>query len=75
MRRLARELNTLAWPGQDEGYAVYFERLPRASRVAGGMGGGVVYADLWLHPELVQLRLADAVKAVLQGGVESTRSV
>lgn len=61
---LLSELDSMAWDDPD-GARVYFESLPTGSEVAGGMGGGLVTSDLWLHPKLNVEE--HAVRRVLSG--------
>ena len=51
LRKLLLELDDLGWADPD-GASVYFESLPVGSGVAGGMGGGLVGPEIWLHPKL-----------------------
>lgn len=64
--RLLRDLDDIAWPGiEDAGSEVLFERLASGATVPGGMGGGRVDDDVWIHPELA--RHAAAIRDVLAG--------
>ena len=65
---LLRDLDQIAWPGNDDDMRqVYFERLSPGSVVSGGMGGGVANADPWIHPEFVSKGLRPAILSVLRG--------
>ena len=65
---LMAELDGLGW--QDlEGAGVHFESQPIGSVVSGGMGGGQVASDVWVHPQLSVSECA--VRAVLQGEARS----
>lgn len=67
---LLRDLDEIAWPGsEDDASSVRFEKLARGSKVPGGMGGGRVEDDVWIHPELT--RHADAIREVLAGKRET----
>ena len=53
LARLLRELDAVAWPGSDPGAAeIGYERLREGESVPGGMGGGKVTGDVWVHEEL-----------------------
>jgi hypothetical protein len=64
VRGLLKEIDDLEW--HDECRAgVFFESLSEGSVVAGGMGGGRVGGDLWIHPRLRDR--GEAIKQVLDG--------
>jgi hypothetical protein len=66
LERLLRALDAIAWPDNDPGGAsVRFERLPAGASVPGGMGGGIVGEDVWVHPELAAY--AEGIAGVLDG--------
>jgi hypothetical protein len=68
LEELLRDLDALAWPGNDPDMArVFYERRRVGSGVSGGMGGGVRAAGPWIHPDLVKLRLGDRIVEVLRG--------
>lgn len=62
---LLRDVDELGWDG--DGSGIRYERLPVGSGVMGGMGGGLVSADIWVHEEYVQLGLDDAIRRVIRG--------
>lgn len=63
---LLRDLDEIAWPGSErDASQVRFERLSGGSNVPGGMGGGRVDDDVWIHAELA--RHAGAIRDVLAG--------
>ena len=65
---LLRDLDTIAWPGNDPDMArVFYERHPLGARIAGGMGGGVVDARGWVHQEFRDLQLEDTIREVIAG--------
>ena len=64
LRVLLSELDALSWADPDSA-RLCFESLPIGSGVAGGMGGGIVTADLWVHPKLQQHEAG--VRNVLRG--------
>jgi hypothetical protein len=64
--RLLRDLDEIAWPGSErDASQMRFERLSGGSKVPGGMGGGRVEDDVWIHPELAR-RTAE-IREVLAG--------
>ncbi len=65
LAELVEELDRIAWAGQ--GADVYYERHKVGDGIVGGMGGGRITDDLWLHEEFVDLGLVDNVRAVLTG--------
>src|SRR4051812_18841606 len=63
---LLRDLDAIAWPGNDhDGARVFYERAAVGKGVAGGMGGGVVLPGVWVHDEFEQLGLGDAIREVI----------
>jgi hypothetical protein len=58
----------IEWPGNDPSTRrIYFESRPPGQGIPGGMGGGKVADEIWIHPRLVQNRFADLIIAVLTG--------
>lgn len=65
---LLRDLDAIAWPGNDRDMArVFYERQPLGARIAGGMGGGVVDVHGWVHQEFRDLQLEDQIREVIAG--------
>jgi hypothetical protein len=64
LEQLLSELDAMAWrdPG---GRSVYYESLPVGAGVAGGMGGGAVVPEVWVHERLRNYETA--IRSVLQG--------
>src|SRR5262249_41746862 len=58
LQQLLSDLNETAWPGQEEGMGVFYERLPVGAGVAGGMGGAAIQGDIWVHQEFDKLGIA-----------------
>jgi hypothetical protein len=66
LARLLRAIDAIAWPENDEGSAsIRYERLRAGDTVPGGMGGGRVSSDAWIHDELAPH--APAIREVLAG--------
>jgi hypothetical protein len=71
---LLRDLDAIAWPGNDRDSArVFYERHPPGARIAGGMGGGVVDARGWVHQEFRDLQLDDQIREVIAGQRDRVR--
>lgn len=65
---LLRDLDSIAWPNNgDDTARVTYERHALGDGVMGGMGGGVVTPDGWVHPEFYRLGIASEIRAVLAG--------
>ncbi len=56
LHELLADVDAREW-ADPEGARVFYERHAADSWVAGGMGGGAVAEDLWVHPRLSGLRL------------------
>lgn len=68
LSELLRDLDEIAWPGNDPDMArVFYERRAVGSGVTGGMGGAVVREGIWIHDEFIKLRLGDAIREVIEG--------
>jgi hypothetical protein len=64
--RLLRDIDEREWPGNDwNSSRVCFERHSVGAVVAGGMGGGLVTLEPWVHPRLESLK--PAIVGVLFG--------
>ncbi len=68
LHRLLADLDAQAWADPDAA-RVYYENLPIGAGVAGGMGGGVVTNDIWVHQRLRNFETA--IRAVLAGQREN----
>jgi hypothetical protein len=74
LRQLLREIDEIEWPGNpDNMRGVFFERLGPNSAVAGGMGGGVVETQPWVHKRLEAQGMREAILQVLRGEQVSLR--
>jgi len=72
---LLRDLDGIAWPGNDPNSArVFYERLPVGAPVFGGMGGAIVSNDVWVHDMFCDLQLDGQVRDVLVGKRARLRS-
>lgn len=66
LRQLVEKLAWITW-GEPEGAAFYFETHKVGYGRAGGMGGGAIRDELWVHPELRPRRLRKRVRTILSG--------
>ena len=64
LHRLLLELDALSWADPDSA-RIYFESVAIGSGVPGGMGGGAVAPELWVHPNLTKYE--GAIRNVLLG--------
>jgi hypothetical protein len=65
---LLQEIDEIEWPGNDPCMRrVYFESRETGLGIPGGMGGGIVTGETWIHPRLVKQGLGESIKAVLDG--------
>jgi len=68
LEMLLRDLDAISWPGNDENMArVVYERRAVGRGVSGGMGGGVVAQNGWIHPALNALGIEGEIRSVLKG--------
>ncbi|MCA1819201.1 MAG: hypothetical protein LC620_03985, partial [Halobacteriales archaeon] len=68
LQTLLVDLDQTEWRGNDpSSRSVYFERLEPGRGVWGGMGGGRVEPDVWIHADLHAAGLADRIREVLGG--------
>ena len=47
--------------------SIRYELLKPGDGVAGGMGGGIVTGDLWIHPEIATVELEEKIRSVFSG--------
>ena len=67
-------MDEIAWPGNyPDMRHIYYERRPLHASVAGGMGGGGVSVEPWIHTEFVKLGLVSAIREVIQAKRERIR--
>ena len=46
--------------------SIYYEQADKIpSSVAGGMGGGVLNTDIWIHPEIEKLNINEKIKNII----------
>lgn len=65
-QELLRDIDRYGWDMMEMAL-IYYERLSVGSRVAGGMGGGLVTEGVWVHDQLIRLRLEVAIEEVIKG--------
>lgn len=65
LRQLLADIDSVEWAAP-EATSLAFEDLPVGSGVLGGMGGGLVADDVWVHPQLDR-GVADAARQVVRG--------
>lgn len=72
LAQLLQDLDALAWGGKDpEGAKVVYERHEVGDGLPGGIGGGRVTREVWVHPQFDRYGLADAIRRVVQGQIGS----
>jgi len=64
LRQLLLDIDARVWADATMA-RVYFEKRQRGTEVAGGMGGAVVGAEPWIHPELRDLEWL--IREILSG--------
>ena len=68
LEELLKDIDEIEWGGNPRNMrSIYYERLEVGSFVAGGMGGGEVKDDPWVHERLVERGLGIRIKSVLEG--------
>lgn len=68
LRTLVSDLDAVTWMSGDlTNASVALERHPVGTGVVGGMGGGVVIDDVWVHPTGVPEEIHDQVREVVSG--------
>jgi hypothetical protein len=67
LHQLLLDIDAREWPNNEpeSSARVCFERRELGEGIAGGMGGGVVRSELWVHPRLASL--TGAIAEVLAG--------
>jgi hypothetical protein len=66
--QLLRDLDAVQWQCNDgEGAGIYIQKAEDGEGIFGGMGGGVVDGDLWVHDRLRFFDLEEKIKEVLAG--------
>lgn len=72
LNRLLTDLDQIAWPGNaPDMRRVVFQRRSSGSHVAGGLGGGYVVNDVWIHARFRSRGLEPAIRDVLAGRREA----
>jgi hypothetical protein len=68
LKQLLRDLDAIAWPGNDPAMAhAFYERRPLGSKVPGGMGGAPVTQGIWVHEDFIKLGLESVIQEVIRG--------
>jgi hypothetical protein len=68
LEQLLVDLDELAWPGNDADMRrIYYERLAIGSGIPGGMGGGRITDEPWVHSNFIDRGLGPAISDVLRG--------
>jgi hypothetical protein len=71
LHAILKELDTIAWESNDgEGAKIYYERARSGQPIIGGMAGGTVTDDLWLHEEFIKLKIGDKIRQMIMGADE-----
>ena len=74
LEQLLQDLDEIAWPGNDPDMRrIYYERRPLQAGVPGGMGGGIVSEEPWIHTEFAEHGLVSVIHEVLQTKREQIR--
>lgn len=69
LRKVLMYLDERAWNDPSSAH-IYYEKLDVGEGVAGGMGGGLVTEDIWIHSNLMNAGLMRAVRSFLRGESE-----
>lgn len=68
LRHLLDQLDEIEWPSGDGcGARIFYERQPIGTGIPGGMGGGAVTGDIWIHPRIVRRGIDGSIRAVIAG--------
>lgn len=71
LHTLLKDLDTIAWGcNEGEGQGLYYEKHFPGDGIGGGMGGGEVKEELWIHNEFIDLQLYDEIHEVVIGNKE-----
>lgn len=66
LQELLADVDAICWADSSSS-GMFFECRAVGSSVAGGMGGGLVTAGLWLHRDIEHLGLRSEIQEVLAG--------
>lgn len=70
LKHLLDQLDEIERPSGDGCEAhIYYERKPVGTGIPGGMGGGAVTGDIWLHPRIAQRGIDAAIYGVIAGRI------
>ncbi|MBP1763149.1 MAG: hypothetical protein H6Q65_207 [Firmicutes bacterium] len=69
LEKLLDYLDDIAWAcNEGDGKGIYYEVKQPMEGVWGGMGGGIVLSELWVHDEFKEIK--DKIKNVIEGKCE-----
>lgn len=72
LKKLLNYLDNIAWDcNEGEGKGIYYEVKQPMEGVSGGMGGGVVLNELWLHDEFKDMK--EKINSVINGTCNELR--
>jgi hypothetical protein len=60
---LLKEIDEKNWQ-EPEGAGIYFEQIPEKRGVVGGMNGGYITDDLWVHPQIENINEEEIRKVI-----------
>lgn len=74
LKNLLIDLDTIAWDCNEcEGTGLYYEVREPGEGISGGMGGGEIKEELWIHKEFSDLNLYEEIENVLSGAKEKIK--
>ena len=73
LQQLLLDVDALAF-NEPMSAGIYYECLGIGEGVWGGMGGGIIVAEVWVHPRLVQLGLEATARDVIEGRRQRLRN-
>ena len=65
LNELLKFVDSKCWKDIDSASLLY-EAVQPGQGVPGGMGGGMVTGDLWLHPKIAKLELESKIREILE---------
>jgi hypothetical protein len=74
LHNLLDDLDVIAWEcNEGDGKGLYYEIHSPGDGIGGGMGGGEVKEELWIHNEFMELKLFDEIEQVILGKKDRIR--